>query len=734
MTEETKSTLTRLKPSEVQMEIKDPVDPKALEQAKAIMNELLESSSSISVPAEKLLPVAKRLGDVPEDATTSSLVVTKEQCKAAFDGLTEQERTSLVNLQSRIQRFAMMQRKSVVDMEMDIPGGKLGIQSRLVALQVATLLVDGTHYSKSIDDKFICIEINTPLATTSITLPLPPLPTISRSVVSSNSRSPQNQGFIIPSTLRFTTTTATTIPIIVSHWFFAFFLAAAAAALVFRTPPTLAFLPTSIQKSAFIHPLRFSSHQGSSTLIVSAAKTTKTTTTPPTMTEDTKSTLTRLKPSEVQMEIKDPVDPKALEQAKAIINELLESSSSICVPADKLLRVAKRLGDVPEDATTSSLVVTKEQCKAAFDGLTEQERTSLVNLHSRIQRFATMQRKSVVDMEMDIPGGKAGHTVSPCSAAGCYAPGGRYPLPSSVLMTAVTARAAGVSMVVLASPKPQPITLAAAHVSDVDFFLPVGGAQAVAALAYGVDGVTTANNGSDSSTTSTPPCDVICGPGNQWVTAAKSIVNGKCGIDMLAGPSEVLVICDESASANVVAADLIAQAEHDVVARAILLSTNEETIQQIDAEVAKQVDALPEPNRSTAKAALGQSFAVLCETMDQCVKISDDIAPEHLEIQTKDSQAVADSCQNYGGLFIGAHAAEVLGDYGAGPNHTLPTGGTGKYTGGLSVFCFLRIRTWMRIDEVESTDAQTMVDDSIVMARLEGLEGHARAAEARKTT
>eukprot|EP00529_Nitzschia_sp_RCC80_P024616 CAMPEP_0113453420 /NCGR_PEP_ID=MMETSP0014_2-20120614/7347_1 /TAXON_ID=2857 /ORGANISM="Nitzschia sp." /LENGTH=452 /DNA_ID=CAMNT_0000344811 /DNA_START=391 /DNA_END=1749 /DNA_ORIENTATION=+ /assembly_acc=CAM_ASM_000159 len=452
------------------------------------------------------------------------------------------------------------------------------------------------------------------------------------------------------------------------------------------------------------------------------------------MTEDTKSTLTRLKPSEVQMEIKDPVDPKALEQAKAIINELLESSSSICVPADKLLRVAKRLGDVPEDATTSSLVVTKEQCKAAFDGLTEQERTSLVNLQSRIQRFAMMQRKSVVDMEMDIPGGKAGHTVSPCSAAGCYAPGGRYPLPSSVLMTAVTARAAGVSMVVLASPKPQPITLAAAHVSDVDFFLPVGGAQAVAALAYGVDGVTTANNGSDSSTTSTPPCDVICGPGNQWVTAAKSIVNGKCGIDMLAGPSEVLVICDESASANVVAADLIAQAEHDVVARAILLSTNEETIQQIDAEVAKQVDALPEPNRSTAKAALGQSFAVLCETMDQCVKISDDIAPEHLEIQTKDSQAVADSCQNYGGLFIGAHAAEVLGDYGAGPNHTLPTGGTGKYTGGLSVFCFLRIRTWMRIDEVESKEAQTMVDDSIVMARLEGLEGHARAAEARKTT
>lgn len=436
------------------------------------------------------------------------------------------------------------------------------------------------------------------------------------------------------------------------------------------------------------------------------------------------STLTRLSPSEVQMEIKDPVDPIALEQAKAILEELLPQGTTT-VSADRLLAVAQRLWDVPKDATVDALIITKEACQKAFDDLSDQERTTLVNLHSRIQAFAQMQRRSVVDMEMDIPGGKAGHTVSPCAAAGCYAPGGRYPLPSSVLMTAVTARAAGVSTVVLASPRPQPITLAAAHVSGVDVFLAVGGAQAVAAMAYGVEGVTTTSS-------TTPACDVICGPGNQWVTAAKSIVSGRCGIDMLAGPSEVLVICDDTASPSVVAADLIAQAEHDVVARAILLSTSEERLQQVDVEVAKQVDALPEPNRSTAKAALQQSFAVHCETLDQCVEISNAIAPEHLEIQTQDSQAIADQCQNYGGLFIGAHAAEVLGDYGAGPNHTLPTGGTGKYTGGLSVFCFLRIRTWMRIDQVASAEAQAMVDDSIVMARLEGLEGHARAAEARK--
>lgn len=305
----------------------------------------------------------------------------------------------------------------------------------------------------------------------------------------------------------------------------------------------------------------------------------------------------------------------------------------------------------------------------------------------------------------------------PLLVAGCYAPGGRYPLPSSVIMTAVTARAAGCDNVVLASPRPAPITKAAAHISGCDTFLCVGGAQAIAAMAYGVEGLTES-------------CDVIVGPGNQWVTAAKSLVSGHCGIDMLAGPSEVLVICDDTAKASVVAADLIAQAEHDVVARAILLSTSEAIIEEVDNHVRSQIMALPEPNQSTAMAALRQSFAVKCDSLDECIAISDKIAPEHLEIQTRDADSVAKRCNNYGGLFVGEHAAEVLGDYGAGPNHTLPTGGTGRYTGGLSVFDFLRIRTWMRIDN--PNQSQDMVNDSIVMARLEGLEGHARAAEARR--
>lgn len=423
--------------------------------------------------------------------------------------------------------------------------------------------------------------------------------------------------------------------------------------------------------------------------------------------------LSRVTPENIALEIKDPVDPTALEQVKAIMAEIRLPSGKI--DAEKLIEVGIRLGDLTE----GPFVVSPDDCRAAFEGLTDIERNALVNIHSRVKTFAEAQRKAVVDMEIDIPGGKAGHNVSPCKAAGCYAPGGRYPLPSSVIMTAVTARAAGCETVILASPRPALITLAAAHIAGVTTMICLGGAQAIAAMAYGVEGAI-------------PSCDVIVGPGNKWVTAAKSIVSGHCGIDMLAGPSEVLVICDDTADAEIVAADLIAQAEHDVVARAILVSTSESMIDAIDAQVSTQLACLPEPNQSTAREAMKLSFAVLCDSIEQCIAISDDIAPEHLEIQTVDSWKVAQACGNYGGLFVGKDAAEVLGDYGAGPNHTLPTGGTGRYTGGLSVFNFLRIRTWMRIDDTNAS--QPMVDDSIVMARLEGLEGHARAAEARSTS
>jgi phosphoribosyl-ATP pyrophosphohydrolase/phosphoribosyl-AMP cyclohydrolase/histidinol dehydrogenase len=433
--------------------------------------------------------------------------------------------------------------------------------------------------------------------------------------------------------------------------------------------------------------------------------------------------LTRVSPENVGFEIHAPVDPDAYQAAQSIRNEIkVSDKQENTVDAAKLLQVCQRLGDV--DASETSLIVSKEECERAFANLSERERTALSNIHERIRTFAEAQRRSIADMEISIPGGHAGHTVSPVSAAGCYAPGGRYPLPSSVLMTVVTAKAAGVETVMLASPKPSAVTLAAAHLAGADIVLKMGGAQAIFTMAYGCN-----NNDNDMII---PRCDVICGPGNKWVTAAKSIVNGYCGIDMLAGPSEVLVIADETANPETIAADLIAQAEHDVVARAILICTDQNLMDAVDQQISLQLNSLPEPNQSTAKAALGNSFAVLCESIEQAVKISDDIAPEHLEIQTKDAPLVGKSCRNYGGLFVGEHAAEVLGDYGAGPNHTLPTGGTGRYTGGLSVLHFLRVRTWMRIDQLD--EAQCIVDDAIVLARLEGLEGHARAAETRSLT
>eukprot|EP01063_Lacrimia_lanifica_P008370 TRINITY_DN15423_c0_g1_i1.p1 TRINITY_DN15423_c0_g1~~TRINITY_DN15423_c0_g1_i1.p1 ORF type:complete len:420 (+),score=147.45 TRINITY_DN15423_c0_g1_i1:52-1311(+) len=406
---------------------------------------------------------------------------------------------------------------------------------------------------------------------------------------------------------------------------------------------------------------------------------------------------------EIPRDCAEPVDPKALEQARAIVDDIRNGGKA------KVSEWAVKLGDIPEGADIN---VTKEELKAAYDSLDDEVRAVLDRTAERIKAFATSQRNAVQDMTTSIPGGQAGHIVAPVQTAGCYAPGGRYPLPSSVLMTAVTARAAGVKEVWVASPRPSPVTLAAGHVAGADGFLRIGGAQAIASLAEGI-GCT--------------PADVIVGPGNKWVTAAKSLVQGKCSIDMLAGPSEVLVICDETCNAKTVAADLIAQAEHDVESRPILITTSKAAADAVNEELKKQLAVLP--TAETAREAVTKGFAVVVDTIEEAVAISDSIGPEHLEVQTKDSKGTADLCGNYGGLFVGVNAAEVLGDYGAGPNHVLPTGGTSRYTGGLSVFNFLRIRTWMQINDRPAS--QTLVTDAVKLARLEGLEGHARAAEQR---
>jgi len=404
----------------------------------------------------------------------------------------------------------------------------------------------------------------------------------------------------------------------------------------------------------------------------------------------------------------NPVDAATRATAQAIVDEVRAGGEAA------LRAVAARFGDLP--SADAPLVLDRAAMGAVHAALPAAQRELLARVAGRVRAFAQAQRAALGDVDVAVPGGRAGHTVAACASAGCYAPGGRYPLPSSVLMTAVTARVAGVKTVWVASPRPLPITVAAAFEAGADALLCVGGAQAVAALAFGVGGC--------------PPCDVIVGPGNRFVTAAKSIVAGHCAIDMLAGPSECLVLADAAADARLVAADLLAQAEHDTDALPVLVTTSAALADAVDAQLALQLSALP--TRAVAAVSAAKGFCVVCASLDEAVAVTDRLAPEHLELQVADAAAVAARLASYGGLFVGAGTAEVFGDYGAGPNHVLPTSGTARYTGGLSVFTFLRVRTWLRAD-VGPGDAglDLLVRDSAALARLEGLFGHEAAALAR---
>jgi phosphoribosyl-ATP pyrophosphohydrolase/phosphoribosyl-AMP cyclohydrolase/histidinol dehydrogenase len=243
--------------------------------------------------------------------------------------------------------------------------------------------------------------------------------------------------------------------------------------------------------------------------------------------------------------------------------------------------------------------------------------------------------------------------------------------------------------------------------------LAVGGAHAIAALAFGAGPV--------------PACDVVVGPGNRWVTAAKKLVTGQVGIDMLAGPSELVILADDTADAATAAADLLAQAEHDPDALPVLVTTSSDLADAVEAELERQLATLA--TRDTAAVALDNGFAVVAEDIDSAIDVCDRLAPEHLQVVTENDERVARRLNHWGGLFLGEISAEVFGDYGAGPNHTLPTGGVARFKGGLSVFDFVRVRTWLELDDAEA--AGELARDAAELARLEGLEAHARAAEKR---
>ena len=413
--------------------------------------------------------------------------------------------------------------------------------------------------------------------------------------------------------------------------------------------------------------------------------------------------LRRLSPGELAAVRREPVDAATLHEAAGIVDEVRSGGEAA------LRRCAERFGEL---AGSEKLVLGRDILEQAAAQLPPGQRALLERTAARIEDFALAQRAALRPVTVPLPGGEAGHQVAAVERAGCYAPGGRYPLPSSVLMTAVTARAAGVREVWVASPRPAPITLAAAAVAGADALLAAGGAHAIAALAYGIGG--------------SPPCDVVVGPGNRWVTAAKKLVAGDVGIDLLAGPSELVVLADRSADPELVAADLLAQAEHDPEALPVLVSTDAGLADAVDAALARQLDGLP--TRDTAAAALANGFAVVVDGLDEAVAVCDRLAPEHLQVVTEDADGVAARLAHWGGLFIGAGSAEVLGDYGIGPNHTLPTGAVARFKGGLSVLDFLRVRTWLRMD---TEPDEAVLRDAAALARLEGLEAHARAAERR---
>jgi phosphoribosyl-ATP pyrophosphohydrolase/phosphoribosyl-AMP cyclohydrolase/histidinol dehydrogenase len=259
------------------------------------------------------------------------------------------------------------------------------------------------------------------------------------------------------------------------------------------------------------------------------------------------------------------------------------------------------------------------------------------------------------------------------------------------------------------------MTLAAAAVAGADGVLAAGGAHAIAALAFGAGPVAS--------------CDVVVGPGNRYVTAAKQIVagEGRVAIDMLAGPSELVVFADASASPAVIAADLLAQAEHDIDAVPVLVTLDPAHLEHVETELVRQMANLP--TRDVARAALANGGVVVAANVEEGIAACDALAPEHLELLLQAADAVAPRLNHYGALFIGARSAEVLGDYGAGPNHVLPTAGAARSSGGLSVYTFLRVRTWLRVDD--GVAARPLLEDAAWFGRVEGLEAHARAADAR---
>ncbi|MBQ1948922.1 MAG: histidinol dehydrogenase [Treponema sp.] len=428
------------------------------------------------------------------------------------------------------------------------------------------------------------------------------------------------------------------------------------------------------------------------------------------------------------------------ETVNAVIDDVIQNGDA----------ALKKYGEKFDVSSPASLLIPEEELKHAAEKLKAEKPEvydAICYSHDLALKFALRQKKSFDDFEIELtPGIFTGQKTIPVERAGVYVPAGRFPLVSTVVMTVTPAEAAGVDEIILCTPprvhpddraaaekqgtgipgKPfsggKPYAdegiMAAAYICGVKKCFACGGSQAIAAMAYGTESV--------------PAVDVIVGPGNKFVAAAKKQVYGKVGIDMVAGPTEVFIIADESANPEWVAADLLAQAEHDVVAQPVMVTTSRALAENVSREIEKQLETL-----STAQTARQSIDAcgriIIVDSLEQAAEFANRKAPEHLELAMEEGEArnkVASLVRNYGSLFMGHYAAEVFGDYAAGLNHTLPTSGSARYTGGLSVRVFLKTVTTLRAQ----SGSEGMLRSASAAGNLgdaEGLAAHARAARIR---
>ncbi len=373
------------------------------------------------------------------------------------------------------------------------------------------------------------------------------------------------------------------------------------------------------------------------------------------------------------------------------------------------------------DRYHGNLILSEAEITAASALVPEKLKQDIQFAHDNVRRFAEAQMTTMQDVEIEVISGLvAGQKSIPVRTAGCYIPGGRYSHIASAIMTVTTAKVAGCANIIAASPpRPDvgiaPAIIYAAHICGADTILALGGVQGVAAMAFGLFGL--------------PKADILVGPGNQFVAEAKRILFGRVGIDMFAGPTDSLILADHTADANIVAADLVGQAEHGYNSPVWLVTDNIALAEKVLEIVPALIADLPELNRNNAEAAWRDyAEVIVCADREEMAATADNYAPEHLTVQAEDLNWWQARLQCYGSLFLGEETTVAFGDKASGTNHVLPTSGAAKYTGGLSVHKYMKIVTWQRATRA---GAKPVAEATARISRLEGMEGHARTADIR---